>query len=229
MIVCELSCLHRADGSALWRSGSTHVLAAVYGPIAPQIVNQEGSEGVVTVVIKSGNGDNLTLDYEMGNLITKVLSAAIDLSTFPRCVIEVVLQVIQSDGSLLSCMVHAAVAALLDAGVDLLFLPVATTCLVKGGHSLGVGEGGNEVLSVRLDPTALEEEEEIDSSIVVLVNDHTRGDHVFASHTLGPGVSLDEMLACLQVASKACQAIPAFWRLAMEQKVTRESQTLWSR
>ncbi len=207
------------------------MLAAVYGPIAPQNMNQEGSEGVVSVVIKSGKGENLTLEYEMGDVITKVLSAAIDLKKFARCVIEVVLQVIQSDGSVLACMLHAAVAALMDAGVDMLYLPVATTCLVKGRHSLGNGDGnsGSGVLSIRLDPTAAEEQEEKDSSIVVLVNDHSRADRILASHTVGPGMSLDNLLACLQIASKACHAIPAFWRLAMEQKVTRESQTLWSR
>jgi len=219
-IACELSCLHRPDGSALWKSGSTHVLAAIYGPIAPQNMNNEEDVGVVSVVIKSGMADNSNHESEMGEFITKILTSCIDISIFPRCIIEVVLQIIQSDGSLLACLLHGAVAALMDAGIDLLYLPVATTSLV------GAISGKDPI---RLDPTSTEEQEERDSSIVVLVNEQRKPDMILGSHTVGSGTSLDDLLACIQIASKACSAIPAFWRLAMEQKVNRESQTLWSR
>mmetsp|Transcript_77941 Transcript_77941/g.158362 ORF Transcript_77941/g.158362 Transcript_77941/m.158362 type:complete len:234 (+) Transcript_77941:1-702(+) len=216
-LACELSCLHRPDGSALWKSGSTHVLAAVYGPIAPQNMNNEDDVGVVSVVIKSGMADNSNYETEMGEFLTRVLTACVDVSVFPRCIVEVVLQIIQSDGSLLACLLHGAVAALMDGGVDLLYLPVATTCLV------GANSGKHPI---RLDPTSNEEEEERDSSIVVLVNEQKKPDKILGSHMVGLGVSLDDMLSCIQIASKACAAIPAFWRLAMEQKINRESQTL---
>ena len=225
-LACELSCLNRPDGSSLWKSGSTHILAAVYGPVAPQNMNNEEDVGQVSVVIKSGMAENITYEYEIGKFITEILSSCIDVSIFPRCIIEVVLQIIQSDGSLLSCLLHAAVAALMDAGVDLLYLPVATTCLVRttiAGNSKKINN------NIWLDPTSAEEQEERDSSILVLVNEQRKPDRILGSHTVGPGVSLDELLACVQISSKACSAIPAFWRLAMEQKLNRESQTLWSR
>ena len=219
-LACELSCLHRPDGSALWKSGSTHVLAAVYGPIAPQNMNQEDDVGLVSVVIKSGKAeDNSHYETELGDFVTKILTSCVDTSRFPRCIIEVVLQIIQSDGSLLACLLHGAVAALMDAGIDLLYLPVATTCLV----------GANGKASIRLDPTSVEEEEERESSIIILVNEERNPEKILGSHTVGSGTSLDDLLACIQIASKACKAIPAFWRLAMEQKLNRESQTLWSR
>merc|ERR1712166_1120070 len=162
----------------------------------------------------------------MGQFLTEVLTSCIDVSLFPRCIIEVVLQIIQSDGSLLSCLLHAAVAALMDAGVDLLYLPVATTCLVR---TTVAGNNNKINNNIWLDPTSAEEQEERDSSILVLVNEQRKPDRILGSHTVGPGVSLDELLACVQISSKACSAIPAFWRLAMEQKLNRESQTLWSR
>ena len=225
-LACELSCLNRPDGSSLWKSGSTHILAAVYGPVAPQNMNNEEDVGQVSVVIKSGMAENITYEYEIGKFITEILSSCIDVSIFPRCIIEVVLQIIQSDGSLLSCLLHAAVAALMDAGVDLLYLPVATTCLVR---TTIVGNNKKINNNIWLDPTSAEEQEERDSSILVLVNEQRKPDSILGSHTVGPGVSLDELLACVQISSKACSAIPAFWRLAMEQKLNRESQTLWSR
>lgn len=225
-LACELSCLNRPDGSSLWKSGSTHILAAVYGPVAPQNMNNEEDVGQVSVVIKSGMAENITYEYEIGKFITEILSSCIDVSIFPRCIIEVVLQIIQSDGSLLSCLLHAAVAALMDAGVDLLYLPVATTCLVR---TTIVGNNKKINNNIWLDPSSAEEQEERDSSILVLVNEQRKPDRILGSHTVGPGVSLDELLACVQISSKACSAIPAFWRLAMEQKLNRESQTLWSR
>jgi len=219
-LVCELSCLHRPDGSALWKAGSTHVLAAVYGPIAPQNMNNEKDVGIVSVVIKSGSSENSLYENEIGEFISKILTSSIDVSVFPRCVIEVVLQIIQSDGSLIGCLLHGAIAALMDAGIDLLHLPVATTCLVS------TKRGKDPIL---LDPTSSEEQAERDSSIIVLVNEERKPDRILGSHTIGSGTSLDDFLACTQISSKACSAIPAFWRLAMEQKLNRESQTLWSR
>jgi ribonuclease PH len=216
-LACELSCLHRADGSALWKSGSTHVMAAVYGPLAPQNMTKEKETSIVSVLIKSGKPDQATLEYEWGEFLTNVLSSCIDRSMYPRSVVEVVLQIIQADGSLLSCLLHAAIAALMDAGVDLLYLPVATTCLVK-----------NDSSPIHLDPTSAEEEE-ADTTVLVLVNENNQSDRILGSHTAGPGLSLEKLLSCTQVASKACPAILAFWRLAVEQKVTRESQTLWSK
>eukprot|EP00531_Pseudo-nitzschia_arenysensis_P008004 CAMPEP_0116133112 /NCGR_PEP_ID=MMETSP0329-20121206/9930_1 /TAXON_ID=697910 /ORGANISM="Pseudo-nitzschia arenysensis, Strain B593" /LENGTH=238 /DNA_ID=CAMNT_0003627717 /DNA_START=212 /DNA_END=928 /DNA_ORIENTATION=- len=217
---CELSCLQRPDGSALWKAGSTHVLAAVYGPVAP--MNPQMEENLerahVSVVVKSGN--SACKDYEQNELsefLTLTLAACIDADQFPRCIIEVVLQIIQNDGSLLAGLLHAGVAALMDAGVDLLYLPVATTCLVSSCSN------------IVLDPTSAEEEQDRDSSVICVINQEQKPDEILASHTVGSGTSLDDLLKCLQIASKACSAIPAFWRLAMEQKVNRESQTLWSR
>jgi ribonuclease PH len=216
-LACELSCLHRADGSALWKSGSTHVLAAVYGPIAPQHMAKEQEAATVSVLIKSGKPGQATLEVEWGELLTTILSACIDCAAYPRTVVEVVLQIIQADGSILSCLLHAAVAALMDAGVDLLSLPVATTCLLSSKSTL-----------IQLDPMSAEEEEE-DTSILVLVNESSQPDKVLACHTVGSSISLDKILSCIQISARASSAVVAFWRLAVEQKVTRESQTLWSR
>lgn len=217
-LACELSCLHQADGSALWKSGSTHVLAAVYGPIAPlNMTNEKGDKAIVSLVLKSG--EILESGAEYKQFLTQILSSAIDTKQYPRTVIEIVLQVIQSDGSLVSSLLHASVAALVDSGVDMLYLPVATTCLIRNQRE------GSRIL---LDPVSSEEEEEELNSVIVLVNEASNPSKILASHTVGAGISLERFLSCQQVASRACEAIPAFWRLAIEQKVTREAHTLWT-
>lgn len=215
---CELSTLHRADGSALWKAGSTHVMGAVHGPLAPMNMNKEGESAVLSVLIKSGKQEQLAQEYEWCEFLTKVLSACIDTKRYPRTVIEVVLQIIQADGSLLSCLLHAAVAALMDAGVELLYLPVATTCLISTKPDS----------SILLDPSTAEEIDP-DMSILVLVTESNRPGEILGSHTVGLGVDLEKLLSAIQIATKTCPAIVAFWRLAVEQKVTRESQTLWSK
>ena len=50
---------------------------------------------------------------------------------------------------------------------------------------------------------------------------------MIASITFG-SFQLDSFLACVEGASRASKAVVAFMRIAMEQKVTRESKTLWS-
>ena len=219
---CEISTLYNADGSALWKSGSTHVLAAVHGPLAPINMAREEEKAIVSIVIKSGQHDKLSAqEFEWAEFLGNVLSACIDRNRYPRSVVEIVFQIIQADGSLLSALLHAAVAALMDAGVELFYLPVATTCLVHD-------HPGSEASSVYLDPSRAEEEEP-HTSVIVLVNENNRPDKILGCHTMGEGMSVDDMLTCVQVAAKAGPAIVAFWRIAVEQKVTRESQTLWSR
>ena len=198
-------------------------MAAVYGPIAPLNMSKEDpTQCTVSVLIKSGQSSQAPLEHEWKSIITNVLAACIDVSKFPRSVVEVVLQIIQGDGSVLGCLIHAAIAALMDSGVDLLFLPVATTCLISSQAS---SSDETKTAPCRLDPTRTEEEE-LDSTVLILVMKDN--EKILASHTLGPGVSLDRLISCTQVATKASPAIVAFWRLAVEQKVTRESHTLWS-
>lgn len=213
-LACELSCLHSADGSALWKAGATHVLAAVHGPLAPrQLSKEDFQKSLVTVLLKSST--SVTLEREWETFLSRVLTACVDVSEYPRTVIQVVLQIIQIDGSVLSCALHAAVAALLDAGISMLSLPIATTCLFSNDKSL------------RLDPTTLEEETD-DASVVVMVNDNVRPNEIIACQTMGASLPLESLLTCMQAAARASPAVVAFWRLAVEQKVTRQSQTLWS-
>jgi len=236
---CELSTLHNADGSALWKSGSTHVLAAIHGPVAPMNMSKEDPQkAIISVVIKSGRQDYKTMEYEWGDFLSKIFSACIYVEQYPRSIIEIVLQIIQADGSLLSGLLHAGIAALIDAGVELLYTPVATTCLVQDDIPSGLGSSdapmtttttaSSSSSSIVLDPCRAEEDEP-NTSLIVLVNEISQPEKILGIHTMGHGISLDKTLSCVQVAKSAGPAIVAFWRLAVEQKVQREYHTLWSK
>jgi len=222
---CELGCLQNCDGSAEWKSGYTAVLAAVHGPIAPRTLSQEDASGCrVSVVIKSGDATN-TYEREWEACLIQQLAACIVTEDYPRTVVSVVLQVLTADGSVLGACLHAAVSALMDAGVALRGLPVAVTCALDCSGHRSSKKKDTPTATIQLDPVA-EEEQQADSVVVAFLNNDKQilGCHTTTSMRQGTA----EILTCLGNAARAVPAVQAFWRLAMEQKATRESQTLWS-
>ena len=168
------------------------------------------------------------------------------LERYPRCVIQVVVQIVQADGSVLGTAVNCAVMALMDAGVAMSGLPVASTCVVVPRGVVGGGvdtdnNGGETDDTIWLDPTAEEESGE-GHSIVVLVTDMAssssgcsaiskqsgNGEEIITNFTFGAPMALKGLLSSVESAKSSSAAMVAFMRLAVEQKVQREVQTLWS-
>ena len=179
-------------------------------------------------------------ERELEYFLRDALSSCILLERYPRCVIQVVIQIVQADGSVLGSAVNCAVLALMDAGVAMRGLPVASTCVVirknSGNASIGDSKKEDDGSMIWLDPTAEEESGE-DHSIVVLVtdmagnegSDNADGGGIITSFTFGAPLSLKGLLSSMeQTKQKASAAMVAFMRLAVEQKVQREVQTLWS-
>jgi ribonuclease PH len=206
---CELSTLHNCDGSAEWKSGKTNVLAAVHGPMAPRIAQYEdAAQCVVSVSIKTM--DMAVPDWEI--FIQRVLTACIQTHLYPRCVIAVTLQILHADGSELAALLHAAVSALLDASIDLHVLPVAVTVhpptlTLDPSNQNGGGNGSDDAVVFVFGT---------DEQILACTG-------LFGTSSSGGG-----WLECCQRAERAVPAIRAFWRLVAEQKMERESQTLWA-
>ncbi|KAL3762635.1 hypothetical protein ACHAW5_001228 [Stephanodiscus triporus] len=106
-------------------------------------------------------------EREMERFVRDSLAPFVRLEDYPRCVIQVVVQVIQADGSVLGTAVNCAVLALMDAGVAMRGVPVATTCVVfdeRDDRSANVEDGGRgrtttttTTTTAWLDPTAEEE------------------------------------------------------------------------
>mmetsp|Transcript_29333 Transcript_29333/g.39146 ORF Transcript_29333/g.39146 Transcript_29333/m.39146 type:complete len:262 (-) Transcript_29333:482-1267(-) len=241
-LASELSCLQRPDGSAKLSSGPTQILAAVYGPAAPRLSGREVKDrAVVSVVFKhgsksqggssstkgNGNGNNNNTgappaygatERELEAFIAESLVQCIDVKRYPRTVIEIVIQVIKADGSVVGTAINAAVLALLDASIHMTSLPIACTCLV--------GRGIENNKDIRLDPTAVEEGDE-DFSTIVIVTNASKERSVIASINFG-SYGLSSFLSAIEGSFRASKTMVAFFRLAVEQKVVRESKTLWS-
>jgi exosome complex component RRP46 len=247
-LAAEVSTLHRADGSASLSSGSTTVLAAVYGPLAPRNPSRERSDGAIVSVVfrhSSSSADDAgaakaaygSTEREVERFLADALAATVRTDAYPRTVIEVVVQIVKSDGSAVGTALNAAVLALMDAGVEMVGLPVATTCLVTGTGTDDGGDGGKK-FELRLDPCG-EEEASGEGAVVIVVTKSSRisagaattgngiGAGILSSMSFGT-TSLEAFLAACEGSARASKAVLAFLRLAVEQKVTREAQTLWS-
>mmetsp|Transcript_17594 Transcript_17594/g.37994 ORF Transcript_17594/g.37994 Transcript_17594/m.37994 type:complete len:242 (+) Transcript_17594:63-788(+) len=211
-VTCERGSLNRADGSAKWAQENSVVLAAVYGPRQAQAKKEDAEKAVVEVVFKPRSGLQAHRDRDYEHIIRRTLEGVIPLGTHPRTSIMVALQVLQEDGSMLSCAINAACAALVDAGVPL------TTMF--GSVSCALGEGG----ALLLDPDAGEEQAAL--AVVSLAFpyhfDLTAGgkgmrvvqEEVLASHTWGC-CSLDQYLDVMTVAKLACGQLADFSRVVL--------------
>jgi ribonuclease PH len=181
---------------------------------------------------------------EWEQLIASVLSGAIVTERYPRTVLQVVVHILTADGSVLAAALHAAVSALLDAGIEMRYLPTAVTCCLTAAaappppsdtppiSTIMEDERKNypattdNAAEILLDPSA-EEEQERDTGTVVVVA-HAEQKEVLALHTSNCCLSSNELLRCCAVAFRTGPAIVSFWRLALEQKTAREDRTLWS-
>ena len=182
-------------------------------PIAPQRPSVEKPDLAVISIIFTGHRE-----YE--SLLQTILEGCICAEEYGRCVIEVVLQTIRDDGSVLSCAVHATIAALMDAGISMTRLPLATTIAL----SVSRDNGNNDEAVLLLDPN---EEEEQHQTSLTLITSSLEPDCMLGSICEGK-LSLERLLSCQEAASRATPAVLAFLRLAIEQKVMRQSQTLWT-
>jgi len=173
-------------------------------------------------------------EREMEKFVHDALSACILLDHYPRCVIQVVIQIVQADGSVLGSAVNCAILALLDAGIAMKNLLVATTCCIIVDDNI----------SIWLDPTA-EEESGAGYGIVVLVTTNDGSTKtattttmttatatspiVHVMHTFGTPIPLKGLLSSVKIAARyGTPAMLAFARLVVERKVKQEIETLWS-
>ncbi|EYU20440.1 hypothetical protein ABFS82_01G020800 [Erythranthe guttata] len=143
---CSRNVLSRAHGSASCSHGETRVLAAVYGPKAGTKKNENPEKACIEITWKPKTGQIGKPEKEFEMILKRTLENICLLTVHPNTTTSIIVQVVHDDGSLLPCAIHAACAALLDAGIPLKYLAVAICCCLT--------ESGN----ILLDPSKLEEQ-----------------------------------------------------------------------
>jgi exosome complex component RRP41 len=118
-----------ADGSAYFRIGNTTAYAAVYGPreLFPKSL-QDPTKGILRVNYNmmpfSGSGERVRpgpsrRSKELCLVITKALEPVIDLHEFPNSVVDVFIELPQTDAGSRCASICAASMALADAGITM--------------------------------------------------------------------------------------------------------------
>lgn len=128
-IHAEVGVIKRADGSAMFQIGDTQAYAAVYGPrnLYPKFM-QDPSKGILrcryNMMPFSGAGDRVRpgtsrRSKEISMVTEKALLPAVNLDAFPNSVVDVFIELPQTDAGTRCAGICAASMALADAGVPM--------------------------------------------------------------------------------------------------------------
>ena len=121
--------IKRADGSAVFKIGKTIAYAAVYGPreVHPKFL-QNPEKGVLrcnyNMMSFSGSGDRVRpgpsrRSREIGLVIQKALMPVLNLEQYPNSVIDIFVELLQTDSGTRCAGICAAAVALADAGIPM--------------------------------------------------------------------------------------------------------------
>lgn len=143
----KVGVIPRADGSAMFKAGNTVAVAAVYGPreLHPKFL-QKPSTGILRVNYNmmpfSGHGERVRpggsrRSKELSIVITNALSPVLDLTEYPNSVVDVFIELPQTDAGTRCAGINAAALALADAGLSMKDLV----------SSVAVGKVGDKVVA----------------------------------------------------------------------------------
>jgi exosome complex component RRP41 len=128
-IEAKVGVIKRADGSAMFKIGNTLAYAAVYGPreLYPKFL-QNPEKGVLRVNYNmmpfSGSGERVRpgpsrRSREISYVTEKALLPVLNLADFPNAVVDVFIELPQTDAGTRCAGICAASMALADAGIEM--------------------------------------------------------------------------------------------------------------
>jgi len=139
-IEAKTGVIKRADGSAMFKIGKTVALCAVYGPrdLHPKFM-QNPETGILRVNYNmmpfSGHGERVRpgggrRSKEISMVIENALLPVLDLKEYPNSVVDVFIELPQTDAGTRCAGITAAAMALADAGLEMKDL----VCAVAAGR-----------------------------------------------------------------------------------------------
>ncbi|MBS3112325.1 exosome complex exonuclease Rrp41 [Candidatus Woesearchaeota archaeon] len=197
----KVGVVKRADGSAMFKIGSTIAIASVYGPreLYPQFL-QDPKKGVLrcnyNMVAFSGSGDRVKpgpsrRSKEIGLVTEKALLPFIDLSDFGGAVVDVFIELIQTDAGTRCAGINAAALALAHAGIPMKDLVSA----------VAVGKIEDKLV---VDLDYEEDSHEIGVDIPLAMSTRTGEISLLQMDGI---ISVEEVKNCVENARKACEKI----------------------
>ena len=212
----KVGVIKRADGSAMFKIGKTIAFAAVYGPKALHPTYMRNPEkGILrcnyNMMAFSGSGERIRpgpsrRSREISLVTEKALASVLDLSEFPNTVIDVFIELLQTDSGTRCAGITAAVMALADAGL-----------IVKDMVSaVAVGFAGDRAI-VDLS----KEEEDYEGGAVDVPIAMTHKDSKITLLQLDGLAKKDGLFEALDMAKIACSSIYEIQKKALKEKFTQ--------
>jgi len=212
-IKAKVGIIKRADGSAIFEIGKTRAIAAVYGPRQLHPTHLRNPEkGILrcnyNMMSFSGSGDRVRpgpsrRSKEISMVTEKALLPVLDLKTYSNSVIDVFIELTQTDAGTRCAGITAASMALADAGLPMKDL----VCAVS------VGTVGNKVVV----DLSKEEEDYKDSPTDIPVALIPRTGEITLLQLDGE-ISKEDLKKALEYSKKACKEIYDLQKKALKEK-----------
>lgn len=160
-IFLKTGLITQAQGSAYIEQDGTKVICSVYGPRAVIRKEEFSMQGQLTCDFKfttfsCRNRRQYQQDAEEKDFSVQLLEAlepAVLLHKFPKAQVNIMVTVLQNDGSVLAASVTCASVALADAGIEMYDLVIGSSARISGA-------------TILMDPCATEEYSDKDSAHV---------------------------------------------------------------
>ena len=201
-ITVRTGMIKEADGSAMFQIGDTIAYAAVYGPreLYPRFMH-DPREGILrckyNMMPFSGAGERVRpgggrRSKELSMVTEKALRPVLNLSEFPNAVVDVFIELPQTDAGTRCAGICAASMALADAGLPMKDLVA----------SVSVGKINGKLV---LDLTY--KEESVEGEVADIPIAMTPGSGGVTLLQMDGRISADELKTALEMGGKACREI----------------------
>ncbi len=218
-IEAKVGIIKRADGSASFKIGDTWAIAAVYGPreLHPKFL-QNPATGILrcnyNMMPFSGTGERIRpggnrRSKEISMVTKKSLLPVLDLSSFPNAVVDVFIELPQTDAGSRCAGICAASMALADAGLPMKDLVCA----------IAVGRIGKAIVAdLDYAEESYEEESVADIPVAVLPRSGE-----FSLLQMDGDISAEELAKALELGKKVSAKIYEIQKNALKEKYTAEN------
>ncbi|KAF9935209.1 Exosome component 5 [Linnemannia zychae] len=218
--------LNRADGSAQFDFGESSVLCSVVGPSEVKLRDEKLDKATIEVVVRPLVGLPGIKDKAQEQAIRETLEPLILSGLHPRTGIQIVVQTMKDDGSILATAFNATILALLDAGIPLKSILGAVTCIIDAAsNEIFLDPTNEEIAKAKSTHTFVFDNK---STITTKAQD-TQEELVEPAPLYSDSTGLfseDEYFECARVCYKAVQAVHGFIRTAVQKKLEKEYQQI---
>ncbi len=217
-ITAKAGIIKNADGSAMFQIGNTIAYAAVYGPreLYPKFM-QDPTKGILrcryNMMPFSGSGDRVKpgpsrRSTEISLVTEKALRPVLNLQDFPNAVVDVFIELPQTDAGTRCAGICAASIALADAGI----------AMREMISSVSVGKVNDKIL---VDLTY--EEESTEGEVADIPVAFMPKSEKITLLQMDGEITKEQLIKALEMGKKACKEIHLIQKATLKEKYSGET------